>query len=63
MKLWQRRKEILIKKVFHLRHKENIEETKEVLRKLGRGHRNRVKKDVELAESDGNTMAQSRKRE
>ena len=70
-------KKILIKKVFHLTHKVSIEETKEVLRKLGRlslplpslvlwncviqntplrGHRNRVKNDAELAESDGNIM-------
>ena len=34
MKLWYRGKEILIKRVFHLIHKENIEKTKEVLRKL-----------------------------
>ena len=29
-------KEILIKKVFHLTYKENIEKSKEVLRKLAR---------------------------
>ena len=36
MKLWYRGKGILIKKVFHLTQKENIEKTKEVLRKPGR---------------------------
>ena len=36
MKLWERGKKIGTKKVFHLTHKENIEETKGVLRKLGR---------------------------
>ena len=33
MKLWYRGKEILIKKVFDLTHKENIEKNKEALRK------------------------------
>ena len=75
MRLWQRGKKILIKKVFHLTHKENTEETKEVLRKLRtlslplkilwncliqnislRGHRDSVKNDAEMAESDGNTI-------
>ena len=36
MKLTLTGKEILINKVFRLTHKENIEENKEVLRKLGR---------------------------
>ena len=36
IKLWYRGKEMLIKKVFHLTHKENIGETMEVLRKPGR---------------------------
>ena len=35
MKLWYRGKEFVMKKVFHLAHKENIEKTKEVLRKPG----------------------------
>ena len=45
-------KEILIKKVFHLTHNENSEETKEVLGKLII-----VKNDAELAECDGSIMA------
>ena len=36
MKLWFRGKEVLIKKVFHLTHKENIKKTKELLRKPGK---------------------------
>ena len=35
MKLWYTGEEALIKKVFHLTHKENIKKTKEVLRKPG----------------------------
>ena len=35
MKLWYIRKEILIKKVFYLTHKETIEKIKEALRKPG----------------------------
>ena len=33
---WNRCEEVLIKKVFHLTHKENIKKTKEVLRKPGK---------------------------
>ena len=66
---------MLIKKVFHLTQEENIEKTKEVLRKPGRlsfslsllwsnviqiiamrGHRDSVKNDAELTESDCNIM-------
>ena len=57
--------------MFYLTQRENIEETKEVLRKLVglslpnrliqnsplSGHRDSVKKDAELAERDGNIMA------
>ena len=33
---WNRCEEVLIKKVFHLTHKENIKKTEEVLRKPGK---------------------------
>ena len=67
MKQWQRGKEILIKKVFHLTHTENIEKTKEVLRKLGRQNsrdskysierlQGQCKNDAELTESDVNIL-------
>ena len=36
MKLWYRCEEVLVKKVFHLSHKEKIKKTKEVLRKPGK---------------------------
>ena len=36
MKLLYRSKKVLIKKVFHLIHKDNINKIKEVLRKLGK---------------------------
>ena len=67
MKLWYRGKEILIKKVFHLTHKENIEKAKEALKKQGEGlilslwilwnyvlsgHNDSAKNDAEFAEND-----------
>ena len=36
MKLWFRGEEVLIKKVFHLTHTENVKEEKEVSRKPGK---------------------------
>ena len=33
---WNRCEEVLIKKVFHLTHKDNIKKTEEVLRKPGK---------------------------